>query len=141
MYKYVLDHLDGESLIQCAQDLVRINSVFDPDIDGANESGVTEYLERRLNAEGFEVHVDEVVPGRSNVIAYLRGKEPGKTLLFEGHQDVVSVGDPGKWTYDPFGGQIVEVNGRRIMYGRGSNDTKGNVAAAFFAAKAIKDSG
>jgi len=141
MYKYVLDYLDGESLIQCAQDLVRINSVFDPDIDGANESGVTEYLERRLNAEGFEVHVDEVVPGRSNVIAYLRGKEPGKTLLFEGHQDVVSVGDPSKWTYDPFGGQIVEVNGRRIMYGRGSNDTKGNVAAAFFAAKAIKDSG
>ncbi|WP_286847827.1 MULTISPECIES: M20 family metallopeptidase [Aminobacterium] len=141
MYKDVLRFFDEEGLVKCTQNLVRINSVFDPDVEGANESRVTEYLEKLLHKEGFEVHVDEVIPGRSNVIAFLRGKEPGKTLLFEGHQDVVSIGDPQKWKYDPFGGEIVEVDGKKRMYGRGTNDTKGNTAAAFFAAKTIKDSG
>lgn len=54
MYKYVLDYLDGEGLIKCAQDLVRTNSVFDPNVEGANESGVTKYLERRLNDGGLK---------------------------------------------------------------------------------------
>lgn len=80
------------------------------------------------------------MPGRSNVIAFLRGEEKGRTILFEGHQDVVSAGDYDKWTYHPFGGEVVTVNGKKRMYGRGANDTKGNMAAAIFAAKAIKDS-
>ena len=81
--------------------------------------------------------MEEVVPGRPNIIAFLRGSQPGKTILFEGHTDVVTAGDPAKWKYDPFGAEIV---GDRL-YGRGACDTKGNVAAAIFAAKAVKDSG
>jgi succinyl-diaminopimelate desuccinylase len=134
---HVADCVKTDELVHFTQKLVRINSVFDPEKPGANEEAVAKFIAEFLIMEGFEVHLEEVVPGRPNVIAYLRGKNPGKTILFEGHTDVVTAGDPKQWHYDPFGAEIV---GER-MYGRGTCDTKGNVAAAIFAAKAVKDSG
>ena len=83
---------------------------------------------------------DEVVPGRTNIVAFLRGEAGGKTILMEGHQDVVSIGNRDEWKYDPFGAEIVERDGKKVMYGRGSNDTKGNMGAAIFAARVIRDS-
>ncbi len=136
-YKHVADCVKSDELIKFTQEIVRINSVFDPEKEGANEEKAAKYIADFLIMEGFEVHIEEVVPGRPNVIAFLRGSEPGKTILFEGHTDVVTAGDPGQWKHDPFGAEIV---GNR-MYGRGTCDTKGNVAAAIFAAKAVKDSG
>lgn len=140
-YEGVLKALDTEGLVRFVQDLVRIDSVYDPETMGADETRVTEFVSQFLRAEGFEVHLDEVMPGRTNIIAFLRGTEPGKTILLEGHQDVVSIGDRAAWKHDPFGAEIVEENGKRIMYGRGACDTKGNLGAAIFAAKAVKDSG
>ncbi len=136
-YKHIADYVKSDELIQFTQEIVRIKSVFDPEKFGANEEAVANYIANYLRQEGFEVHIENVVPGRPNVIAFLRGKEPGKTILFEGHTDVVTAGDMDQWNYDPFGAEIV---GDR-MYGRGTCDTKGNVAAAIFAAKAVKDSG
>lgn len=136
-YKKALDALKEEELISFTRDLVRIKSVYDPLTEGANETEAATFVFNFLKSEGFEVYIEEVVPGRPNVIAFLRGAGPGKTLLFEGHTDVVTAGDPAAWKYDPFGAEIV---GDR-MYGRGTCDTKGNVAAAIFAARAIKDSG
>lgn len=135
-YIDVVNAVNSEELVKFTQDIVRINSVYDPDREGANESAVVDFIAAFLRKEGFEVHVEEVVPGRPNIIAFLRGSEPGKTILFEGHTDVVTAGDLSMWKYDPFGAEIV---GDR-MYGRGTCDTKGNVAAAIFAAKAVKDS-
>jgi succinyl-diaminopimelate desuccinylase len=57
--------------------------------------------------------------------------------MFEGHTDVVTPGDPKRWQYDPFGAHIE--NGR--MFGRGTNDTKGNLAAMLVAMAALKESG
>jgi len=136
-YQHVADCVKTDELIKFTQEIVRINSVFDPDNFGANEETAANYIAEFLRKEGFEVHIQEVVPGRPNVIAFLRGEKSGKTILFEGHTDVVTAGDPGQWNHDPFGAEIV---GDR-MYGRGTCDTKGNVAAAIFAAKAVKDSG
>lgn len=139
-YSKVLDYLKAEELIEFVQKLVRIDSVYDPEVEGANESKVAQFVYEFLKSEGFEVYMDEVVPGRPNVIGIFRGSEPGRTLLFEGHTDVVSVGDKEKWTYDPFGAEIVEVDGKKRMYGRGTIDTKGNLGAMIYAVKAIKDS-
>ncbi len=136
-YQHVADCVKSDELIKFTQDIVRINSVFDPDKPGANEEAAANYIAGFLKKEGFEVHIEEVAPGRPNVIAFLRGEKSGKTILFEGHTDVVTAGDTSQWNYDPFGAEIV---GDR-MYGRGTCDTKGNVAAAIFAAKAVKDSG
>lgn len=140
-YSKVLEALDTEGMIRFVQDVVRIDSVFDPDVEGANESRVTKFVSDFLRKEGFEVHLDEVVPGRTNIVAFLRGEPGGKTILLEGHQDVVSIGERSAWKYDPFGAEIVLRDGKKVMYGRGTNDTKGNMGAAIFAAKAIKDSG
>lgn len=139
-YNKVIKKIEEEKLIKFTSDIVKIPSVYDEDIEGANESGVTEYVSKFLKKEGFEVHIDQIAEGRSNIIAFLRGNKEGKTILFEGHQDVVSIGDKEDWTHDPFGAEIVEEDGKKIMYGRGVNDTKENMAAAIFAAKAIKDS-
>lgn len=128
-------------MIEFIQNIIRINSVYDPEEEGANESEVAKYIYDFLEKEGFEVHLDEVVAGRPNVIALFKGSEEGRTLLFEGHTDVVSAGDLEKWKYDPFGAEIVEEDGKEILYGRGSNDTKGNLGAMIYATKAIKDSG
>jgi succinyl-diaminopimelate desuccinylase len=81
--------------------------------------------------------VDEVFPNRFNVIIQWTFGSGPKTLLFEGHTDVVTPGDVSKWTYDPFGAKIV---GDR-MYGRGTCDTKGNLAAMLIAMSALKQSG
>jgi succinyl-diaminopimelate desuccinylase len=86
---------------------------------------------------GLEVVVEEVESGSPNVIAVLQGEEDGPCLMFECHTDVVTEGDASQWKYGPFEGKLV---GNRI-YGRGSCDTKGNLAAAIKAVQAISQSG
>lgn len=135
-YKSVISNINKDELVRFTQDLIRINSVFDPEIEGQNESKVAEYVFNFLQDQGFEVIIDKVVENRSNVIATLKGTKSGKTILFEGHMDVVTAGNMDEWTKDPFGG---EIHDERI-YGRGACDTKGNLAAAIYAVKAIKDS-
>jgi succinyl-diaminopimelate desuccinylase len=129
--------VDEQEVVSLTQSLVRIPSVFDPHTADANEERVARYVADYLRQMGCAVYYEEVVPGRPNVIGIYDSGRPGKTLLFEGHTDVVTAGDLDSWSYDPFGATIV---GGRI-YGRGSCDTKGNLAAAICAVKAIQRSG
>ncbi|MDQ3237512.1 MAG: M20 family metallopeptidase [Actinomycetota bacterium] len=133
----VWDRIDREELIRFTRDLVRIPSVFRPEEPEGNEARAARYVADYLDREGFEVRVEEVSPGRPNVWATWDGGRPGKTLLFEGHTDVVTEGRAEEWRYPPFDAGLV---GPRI-YGRGACDTKGNLAAAVMAVRAIKDSG
>ncbi|NQF12799.1 M20 family metallopeptidase [Brevibacillus sp. HB1.3] len=132
----VISFVDEQEVVRLTQELVRIPSVFRPDQAGANEERVALFVADYLRNMGLQVIYEEVVPGRPNVIAFYDSGRPGKTLLFEAHTDVVTEGDRGAWSYDPFGGTI---SGGRI-YGRGSCDTKGNLAAAICAVKAIQRS-
>lgn len=136
-YSKVIESVATGELVKFTQDILRINSVYDPEKEGFNEEKVAHFIANYLKEMGLEVHIDEVVPGRPNVIGILKGKEDGKTLFYEGHTDVVTAGDLNEWHYPPF--EAVIDNGR--IYARGACDTKGNVAAAIFAAKAIIDSG
>jgi succinyl-diaminopimelate desuccinylase len=133
----VLERVDRDELIRFTRDLVRIPSVFCPGTREGNETRVAQHIAEYLGGNGFDVRLEEVTPGRPNVWALWTGDRPGKTLLFEGHTDVVTEGPAEEWKYPPFGAELV---GSRI-YGRGSCDTKGNLAAAVMAVKAIKDSG
>ncbi|ASJ53521.1 peptidase M20 [Brevibacillus formosus] len=132
----VISFVDEQEVVRLTQELVRIPSVFRPDQAGANEERVALFVADYLRNMGLQVFYEEVVPGRPNVIAFYDSGRPGKTLLFEAHTDVVTEGDRDAWSYDPFGGTIA---GGRI-YGRGSCDTKGNLAAAICAVKAIQRS-
>lgn len=109
---------------QLTADLIRCPSVT------PEEGGALVLLEKRLSGAGFEcARVDrgEV----SNLFARWGRKGDSKTFGFNGHTDVVPLGDEAAWTVDPFGAEIKD----GIMYGRGATDMKSGVAA--FAAAAI----
>ena len=126
--------VDTVGLIGFTQKLVRIPSVNQP---GQGEAAVVDAIVTLVESWGWTPLVQEVAPGRPNCIIRLEGGLPGKTLLFEGHTDVVTPGDPEEWAHDPFGAEIVD--GR--LYGRGAADMKGGLAAMLFAARAIEQSG
>jgi succinyl-diaminopimelate desuccinylase len=120
--------LDRQALIGFAQALVRTESVNDPD-SGRSEAAAAQLVAQQMRSFGWEPALDEVEPGRPNVVAVVEGGLPGPTLLFTGHTDVVTAGARELWTVDPFGGEIRD--GR--LYGRGSADMKGGVAGMLFA--------
>ena len=118
------------------QQLVRIPSVFDP-ARGLNEEPAAELVAATMRSFGWSPQFDLVAPGRPNVVAVIDGDGPGPTLMFEGHTDVVTEGNPDLWTVDPFGGQIRD--GR--IWGRGAADMKSGLAAMLFAVDALQRSG
>jgi len=128
--------IDREALIAFTQELVRIPSVHDP-ATGRNEHAAAHLVADRMRAFGWMPELVEVAPGRPNVIATIHGGQPGPTLLFEGHTDVVTEGDPAEWSHPPFGADLVD--GR--IYGRGTADMKSGLAAAMVAAAAFKRAG
>lgn len=75
--------------------------------------------------------------GRPITVGTLRGQGGGRSLIVNGHIDVVSAGDPERWASPPF---QAEVRDGRI-YGRGAVDMKGGVASALFALRALKELG
>ena len=75
--------------------------------------------------------------GRPNVAAIWRSSGSGRSLVLNGHVDVVPATPEHHWTFDPWGG---EVEGGK-MYGRGAADMKGGLAAMIYAAGAIMESG
>lgn len=91
------------------------------------EGGALQLLERLLTAHGFQcTRVD-----RGDVSNLFARWGKGKTFGFNGHTDVVPVGDLKAWSVDPFGAEIRD----GFLYGRGATDMKSGVAA--FAAAAI----
>jgi succinyl-diaminopimelate desuccinylase len=133
----VLSRIDADELVALTRDLVRIPSVVRPGDPSATEAAVAAYVEQWMRREGLEVEVQDVAPGRPNVLGGLGDASAGPTLLLEGHTDVVTEGNPAEWTHPPFGGDVVD--GR--LYGRGSADMKSGLAAAMIAAAALKRSG
>ena len=127
------DTLDRFGLVEFTQRLVRVPSVNQPE-RGRSEAAAVEVVVEQATEFGWTVEVEEVAPGRPNAIIRIDGGLPGPTLLFEGHTDVVTEGDHANWSVDPFGGEIID--GR--LYGRGSADMKGGVAAMMFATRAVQ---
>ena len=127
--------IDSDYITRTLTDLVRINSV-NPSLvaDGPGEAEAGAYVADALNDLGLAVTVYEMEPGRVNVVGRLRGKGNGRTLLLNAHMDTVGVEG---MTIDPFGAEIRD--GR--LYGRGSQDMKGSLAAMIGAAKALVDGG
>jgi len=135
--KDALAHIDSDELVALTRDLIRIPSVIRPGDPSATEAAVADYVHRWFVKEGFDVEVQDVAPGRPNVLAIFGEKGAGKSLLLEGHTDVVTEGDPVQWTYPPFAAEMAESR----IYGRGAADMKSGLAAAMVAAAAFKRSG
>ncbi len=125
-----------EELIALTQELVRMPTLNPP---GHGYLEICQYLERRLKSAGFETELVRATdtPGDSekyprwNVVARRAGKVPGPCVHFNSHIDVVEVGQG--WSFDPFGGELADGK----IYGRGSCDMKGGLAASIIAAEAF----
>ncbi|WP_424831703.1 succinyl-diaminopimelate desuccinylase [Ruegeria sp.] len=111
--------------VQLTADLIRCPSVT-PD-----EGGALVLLEKFLSEAGFDcTRVDR--GGIANLFARWGQKGHARSFGFNGHTDVVPVGDEAAWTVAPFGAEIRD----GVMYGRGATDMKSGVAA--FAAAAVE---
>lgn len=128
-----------DELVALTRDLVRFPTINPP---GDAYVPCAEFLGRRLKARGFDVEYVRAIgaPGdtdaypRVNVVAR-RTFGPGPCVHFNGHLDVVEAGRG--WSVEPFAGVVKD--GR--VYGRGTCDMKGGIAAAVIAVETLIDSG
>lgn len=129
--------VDSAAVVAFTQDLVRLRTV---NAAGATEveKPAAELVARLFTEFGWAYDVVEVAPGRPNTVAVIEGGGgDGPTLMFEGHIDVVTEGDPGDWSVDPYGAEIRD--GR--LWGRGSADMKSGVAAMIYGVRALQLAG
>ena len=142
--KRLLSQIDDmrEEIIRFTQEIVKIPTVNPP---GDHYPKCAELIGKQLEELGLEVELIEVPESilekfnlegrRINVIGTLKGTSRRPVLHFNGHYDVVAPGDG--WTVDPFSAKIE--HGK--MWGRGTCDMKGGVAAMIMAAGAIARAG
>lgn len=122
------------NVVELTQALVRIPSVNpdgDPGTPHTGEAGCAAFVADFLRHCGAQAALEEVLPGRPNVIGRFPTKAPGKPkIVFGPHTDTVGVGG---MIIDPFGGEVRD--GR--VWGRGASDTKGPMASMLWALKEL----
>lgn len=120
--------------IQLLKDLVAVDSVNPSLVWGAaGEEAIARVLVEAMEGLGLTVETQEAAPGRPNVIGTLKGRAPGRSLMFCGHIDTVGVaGMTAPFTPEERGGRL---------YGRGAQDMKSGIAAMIDAARVIKEGG
>ena len=144
--RQVVDAIDVDGLIEYLCELISFPSV------GGQETAAQRNIAAKMESLGLGVELWDIdfeklrshpafsMPIPRNVgigVVGGYGEGNGRSLIINGHIDVVSPGDESKWRYPPWKGTLAE--GR--VYGRGSADMKGGIVAALYAIKAIIDSG
>jgi acetylornithine deacetylase len=124
--------IDRNRLVDQLADLVRIDST-NPELvpDGAGEAEIAAYVAEVMKEMGLAVDVWEPAPGRPNVVGVLPGTSDGRSLMLNAHTDTVGV----EGMDAPFSPRIED--GR--MYGRGTQDMKGSLAAHLAAMRALQE--
>ena len=121
---------DFNKSLDLACDLIRIDSV-NPGLKkgAAGEKKIAEFIYHFLRKEGIDTNLQEIAPGRFNVISTVKGLYPGPRILLNGHLDTVNVSG----MQDPF----LPTLHKGKLYGRGSQDMKGGIAIAISTLLAI----
>lgn len=141
----VLDAVDrlAPQLVQSVSDAVRIPSV-NPKYPGQDydrlvgaEGDVSALLADLHRHAGADSSLVTVEKGRDNACARLSGAGAGRSLLLNGHVDVVPPNREGLWRLPAFSGQVTD----DAVHGRGATDNKGGVVAAAYAAIALREAG
>ncbi len=96
---------------------------------GAGEGEIAHFVASWLGRHGVEAEYQELSDGRANVVGRVRGRGGGRTLVLNAHMDTVALGGDDA-------GLAPRVDGSRL-YGRGSYDMKGGLAAIMLAAAAL----
>ena len=114
------------------QQLLRFNTVNPP----GNERVAQEWLAGVLEEAGFEVDLLGASPERPNLVARLRGHEPGPVLCLLSHMDTV-LATPSEWQRDPWSGDLAD----GVVWGRGAQDMKSQTASEVAAALTLAREG
>ena len=153
----VVDEIEArrDDLVALLADLIAFDTTARSEVNSPprDEEALQTYLAERLRAAGAETDVWEPAPedvagsklappglrfdGRPQMAARFGGTETGRSLLFNGHIDVVSSEPRERWMSDPNRAEVRDGN----LYGRGACDMKGGVAAMAFAAEALANVG
>jgi acetylornithine deacetylase len=149
-HKKILDTVDvnKDKAIKFLQDIVAIPSVTGD--EGKIQVFLNAYLKKiGLDVDMWESNWEELkkhpgyIPvaqgyeGRPNIVATWKGKGGGRSLLLNGHTDVIPVGNGEGWSDNPWSAKVKE--GR--IYGRGSCDMKSGVASHILAVEFLKTAG
>lgn len=119
----------SQDVVSLLQQLIRIPSVNPDNAPGTEQIGeekIATFLAGWLESIGAEVVLEEIQPGRPNLIARFAPLDGRPRILLGPHLDTVGVGG---MTIDPFGGEIRDGK----IWGRGASDTKGPMAAMLWA--------
>ncbi len=137
MFSKLFDRIEDKrsDLIELTQELVRIPTINPP---GDAYTSCAQFIGERLRKKGFQIEYirGNDTPGdsdkypRTNIIARIEGKSTGPTIHFNSHIDVVETGEG--WTLDPFEAKISDGK----IFGRGTCDMKGGLAASIIAVEA-----
>ena len=111
------------------QEMVRMCTVND------NEKTLAQWIKGSLMSIIFREY-RPIIGNRANVIGKMEGMGERKALLLNGHLDTVPPGDLG-WTVDPLSGVLKDGK----VFGRGTTDMKGGLAAMLVAMKMVKENG
>jgi acetylornithine deacetylase len=135
--RLVTDAVDAvrEDLIALLQDLIRIPSE-NPKLANSSPNGESNLQDRvavEMDAIGAVMDRWDALPGRPNLVGTLKGSGGGRSLALNSHIDTVPAGNADEWTHEPFSGDIDQ----GAVWGRGSVDPKGGVAAFLFVARLL----
>ena len=129
----VLAGINPDEVTGFLQDLVRQRSDYPP----GDCRGVVGVVAAKMDEVGVSYETFSRRDHQPNLVAQIGDPAQGFHLMYHAHIDTVPAGDLNRWSVDPFGGQLIE--GR--VYGRGSGDDKGSVAAQVMALVALARAG
>jgi succinyl-diaminopimelate desuccinylase len=135
----VLDYLDLDYVVSLTKQLIRIPSETARKERSKDRAPLVTLIDEQFKPLGLETKHLTVVEGRPNIYAEITGDRGGPTLVLQAHAGTVDVSDMNMelWTSDPFEPEIRDGK----LYGLGSSDDKGGVAAVIGVVKAIVESG
>ncbi|NVM19418.1 MAG: ArgE/DapE family deacylase [Candidatus Lokiarchaeota archaeon] len=132
--EFILNKIEQEKeeYIEFLRKLVQADSINPP----GNEKNVALIIEEFLKDVGVKTDVFPFGNNRANLVAYLNDSFDGRNLLFNGHMDTVPPGSEEDWKYPPLSA-LVKRN--KLIFGRGTTDMKGGLAAMVIALKILKE--
>lgn len=141
----VIARVDEAEWLDLTTEMVRTGqprsvNPLDPDIPAGEEESIAIFVAGKLEAMGFEVEKYESQPKRPNIVGRLKGCGDGPSLMLNDHLDTYPAVEPERWDKcdnDPF----KATRHGDWLYGRGTSDTRGNLACSLLAVKALLDEG
>jgi acetylornithine deacetylase len=143
----VLEAIDGPGMLEYLCDLISVRSQVGDEAEG-QEHVAAQMARCGLEVDLWELDLDQLKqhPAFSveeererplGVVGVMGDRGQGRSLILNGHVDVVPPGDQNLWHYPPWRGTIAE----GCVYGRGAADMKGGLCCSLFAVKALRDAG